>query len=208
MELNSFIPYNNQHYEAISKRSLPFPDVKWLLRPIQSLPDYLKPNLNLVFVGFNPGTRSAKLGRYYAGPGNLFWPLLYETGLIPAPLTYQDDVRVLEYGIGLTDLVLVKRSTPSSADLSTAEARAGAAILERKLLQYSPVVVCFNGKGVYGWYRGQRHVGLGAQDDTIGDSRVFIVPSTSARNGRVSRAEKAEMFRALAHFVSRHIGQA
>ncbi|ETX07645.1 mismatch-specific DNA-glycosylase [Candidatus Entotheonella palauensis] len=168
---------------------------------MQSLPDYLQPNLNLVFVGFNPGTRSARIGHYYAGPGNLFWPLLYETGLIPAPLTYRDDARLVEHGIGLTDLV--KRSTPSSADLSTTEARAGAVVLERKLLQYSPVVVCFNGKGVYGWYRGLRQVALGVQDDTIGRSRVFVVPSTSARNGRISRAEKAERFRTLARFVSR-----
>ncbi len=173
---------------------------------MHSLPDYLESNLNLVFVGFNPGTRSAKVGHYYAGPGNLFWPLLYETGLISAPLTYRDDARLLEYGIGLTDLV--KRSTPSSADLSTAEAHAGASILERKLLQYAPKVLCFNGKGVYGWYRGQRQVALGAQDDTIGTSRVFVAPSTSARNGRISRADKAEMFRALARFVSQHLGPA
>ena len=167
---------------------------------MQSLPDYLEPNLHLVFVGFNPGTRSAQVGHYYAGPGNLFWPLLYETGLIASPLTYRDDARVLEYGIGLTDLV--KRSTPSSADLSTAEARAGACVLERKLLHYAPRVVCFNGKGVYGWYRRQRQVALGVQDDTIGMSRVFVAPSTSARNGRISRSEKVEAFSALARFVS------
>ncbi len=171
---------------------------------MQSLPDYLEPNLNLVFVGFNPGTRSAQLGHYYAGPGNVFWPLLYETGLISDPLTYRDDARLIAYGIGLTDLV--KRSTPSSADLSTAEARAGVRVLERKLLQYTPAVVCFNGKGVYGWYRGQRHVTHGVQDDAIGTSRVFVAPSTSARNGRISRAEKAEIFRALARFVAQHTG--
>lgn len=173
---------------------------------MQGLPDYLEANLNLVFVGFNPGTRSAKVGHYYAGPGNLFWPLLYETGLIATPLTYRDDARLVEYGIGLTDLV--KRSTPSSADLSTAEARAGACVLERKLLHYAPKVVCFNGKGVYGWYRRQRPVILGVQDDTIGTSRVFVVPSTSARNGRISRAEKAETFHALARFVSQQTGAA
>ncbi len=173
---------------------------------MQSLPDYLRPNLRLVFVGFNPGTRSAQVGHYYAGPGNAFWPLLYETGLIPEPLTYHDDIRLLDYGIGLTDLV--KRSTPSSADLSTTEARAGVAVLERKLLQYRPGVVCFNGKGVYGWYRHQRHVTLGVQDDVIGSSRVFVTPSTSARNGRISRAEKAEIFRTLAQFTAQETGLA
>ena len=72
---------------------------------MHSLPDYLQPGLRLVFVGFNPSMRSAAVGHYYAGPGNLFWPLLYESGLLPAPLTYAEDARILEFGIGLTDLV-------------------------------------------------------------------------------------------------------
>src|SRR5207244_10764411 len=88
-----------------------------------SLPDYLQAGLRLVFVGFNPSMRSAAVGHYYAGPGNLFWPLLYESGLLPTPLTYAEDARILEFGIGLTDPV--KRPTPSSAYLSPGEAHAG-----------------------------------------------------------------------------------
>jgi TDG/mug DNA glycosylase family protein len=165
---------------------------------MQSLPDYLQPGLRVVFVGFNPGARSATVGHYYAGPGNVFWPLLYETGLLPEPLTYAEDHRILEFGIGLTDLV--KRPTRSSAELSLAEARAGAVLLREKLLTCAPRVVCFNGKGVYAWYA-NRAVTLGGQADTIGQARVFVVPSTSARNGRLRREAKAEYFRALRHFV-------
>jgi TDG/mug DNA glycosylase family protein len=165
---------------------------------MDTLPDYLQANLRLVFVGFNPGTRSAALGHYYAGPGNLFWPLLSASGLIPEPLTYTDDHRVLEFGIGLTDLV--KRSTPSSADLSLAEARAGAVMLHTKLLTYAPRVVCFNGKGVYAWYT-QSPGALGLQAAPIGIAQVFVMPSTSARNGRFSRADKAAYFAALRQLV-------
>ncbi len=172
---------------------------------MHTLPDYLQPHLRLVFVGFNPGTRSAAVGHYYAGRGNLFWPLLYEVGLLPESLTYVEDNRILEFGIGLTDLV--QRSTPSSADLSSAEARAGIVPLQRKLVTYAPLVVCFNGKGVYAWYSKERTVSLGAQQATIGRSRVFVVPSTSARNGRFSRAEKAAHFRALCLFVTRQAEQ-
>src|SRR5437867_2634199 len=103
-----------------------------------SLPDYLQPGLRLVFVGFNPSMRSAAVGHYYAGPGNLFWPLLYETGLLPEPLTYAEDHRILDFGIGLTDLV--KRPTRSSADLLPAEARAGVFQLQTKLVTYAPRV--------------------------------------------------------------------
>ena len=171
---------------------------------MQSLPDYLRPQLRLVFVGFNPGTRAAALGHYYAGRGNLFWPLLYESRLVPEPLTYVDDARVIEFGIGLTDLV--QRSTPSSADLSTTEARVGACLLQQKLLAFAPRVVCFNGKGVYAWYSRQQTVALGLQDATIGPARVFVMPSTSARNGRFSRAAKAQAFRALADVVAHQMG--
>lgn len=166
---------------------------------MQSLPDYLQPGLRVVFVGFNPGARSAAVGHYYAGPGNVFWPLLHESGLLPEPLPYAEDHRVLEFGIGLTDLV--KRPTRSSSDLSLTEARAGAAVLQHKLLTYAPRVVCYNGKGVYAWYSGCRMVTLGLQDDTVGQARVFVMPSTSARNGRVHRAEKAAYFRELRRLV-------
>ena len=36
----------------------------------QTLPDYLTPGLDLVFVGINPGMKSAAAGHHYAGPGN------------------------------------------------------------------------------------------------------------------------------------------
>jgi TDG/mug DNA glycosylase family protein len=170
---------------------------------MQSLPDYLQPGLRLVFVGFNPSERSATVGHYYAGRGNLFWPLLYETGLLSEPLTYAEDARVLEFGIGLTDLV--QRPSRSSADLSAAEARAGAVVLHHKLMAYAPRVVCFNGKGVYTWYRGRQPVALGLQDEPIGRSQVFVVPSTSGRNGRFGRAEKAAYFRSLGQLVAPEI---
>jgi TDG/mug DNA glycosylase family protein len=166
-----------------------------------SLPDYLRPGLRLVFVGFNPSLRSAAVGHYYAGPGNLFWPLLYESGLLSIPLTYAEDERILEFGIGLTDLV--KRPTPSSADLSPGEARAGVAELRTKLITYAPRVVCFNGKGVYEWYT-NRAVDVGPQNDTVGTTRMFVVPSTSARNGRWQRRDKAAYFQALCQFVERY----
>jgi mismatch-specific thymine-DNA glycosylase len=168
---------------------------------MHSLPDYLQPDLDLVFVGFNPGERSAIVGHYYAGRGNVFWPLLYESGLLPEALTYTEDYRLPEFGIGLTDLV--KRPSRSSGDLSRAETRAGAVTLAEKLLTYAPRVVCFNGKGVYAWYGNRPTVTLGPQDDTIGQARVFVVPSTSGRNGRFTRAEKAAYFRTLQQFVTR-----
>jgi mismatch-specific thymine-DNA glycosylase len=95
--------------------------------PKGPLPDYLAPDLDIIFVGINPGRRSAATGHHYAGPGNHFWPLLYESGLVPEPMSYKQDWRAPEFGIGLTNLVA--RPSPSMDDLSLEEMREGAARL-------------------------------------------------------------------------------
>src|ERR1700691_4055019 len=76
---------------------------------MRTLPDYLRKGMRMILVGANPGDRSARVGHYYAGRGNQFWPIMYESGVIPEPLSYEDDRRILEFGIGMTDLV--KRPT-------------------------------------------------------------------------------------------------
>src|SRR5262245_50586853 len=111
------------------------------------LPDYLRDGLDLVIVGINPGTKSWTTGHHYAGSGNHFWPLLHESGLVDEPLSYADDARVLDWNIGLTNMV--ERPSPSISDLSLDQLKAGAKALERKLVRCRPRVVCFNGKRIY-----------------------------------------------------------
>jgi G:T/U-mismatch repair DNA glycosylase len=72
---------------------------------MRTLPDYLRKGMKMILIGANPGDRSARVGHYYAGRGNQFWPIMYESGVIPEPLSYEDDRRILEFGIGMTDLV-------------------------------------------------------------------------------------------------------
>ncbi len=68
------------------------------------LPDRLQPGLRLVLCGTAAGRVSALRGHYYAGPGNLFWPLLAETGLTPRRLRPEENHLLPGFGIGLTDL--------------------------------------------------------------------------------------------------------
>src|SRR3972149_389287 len=105
----------------------------------RALPAFLRPRLSVVFVGINPGLESARRGHHYAGPGNHFWPLLYEAGFVPERLTWADDARLPGYGIGLTNLV--ERPSRGIADLSREEMEAGAARLRDKLRHYRPRVV-------------------------------------------------------------------
>jgi TDG/mug DNA glycosylase family protein len=157
----------------------------------KAIPDYLRAGLDLVIVGINPGTKSAAAGRHYAGPGNHFWPLLFESGLVSEPLTHRQDERVLEWGIGLTNMV--DRASPSISDLSLDELRRGAVALRAKLLKCRPRIVCFNGKRIYEVFAGHA-CALGLQPERIGDAMVYVMPSTSARAAAYQRADKLAFF--------------
>lgn len=161
---------------------------------MQILPDYLRDGLDLVFVGINPGLRSASSGHHYAGPGNHFWPLLHESGIVPEPLTYEQDARVLEWNIGLTNMV--PRASASLSDLSTEELRAGAVALREKLLRYRPRIVCFNGKRIFEIFAG-KSCGFGRQPGEIDGMALYVMPSTSARTAAYQRADKLRFFQEL-----------
>lgn len=166
----------------------------------QDVPDALRPGLDLVIVGINPGIRSGAAGHAYAHRGNQFWPLLYESGLVTEPLTAAEDQRVVEWGIGLTNLC--DRTTRSQAELTPEELRAGAEELRRKLLHYRPRVVCFNGIGIYEAFSGRRGVRPGLQEERLdGGILVFVMPSTSGRTAAYPRSAKLAFFRQLKDVV-------
>jgi TDG/mug DNA glycosylase family protein len=152
-----------------------------------------------VFVGINPGMKSAETGHHYAGPGNHFWPLLYESGLVSEPLTFEQDARVLEWNIGLTNLV--DRATPSLSDLAVQELREGVAALRRKLRRYRPRVVCFNGKRIYEVFAGHA-CAFGLQPEHAEGATVYVMPSTSARTAAYQRADKLKQFVQLRRIVA------
>ena len=159
-----------------------------------ALPDLLGEGIDLLFVGINPGLTSARLGHYYAGPGNLFWRCLHESGLTPERLRPQDDRKVLEYGIGITDCV--KRASRTASEVRAGEFREGAPALIAKIEQYRPLLVCFN--GLMG-YRAtiDPAARLGLQPTRLGGAAVFVVPSTSAANAGFTREERVAWFRRL-----------
>ncbi len=154
----------------------------------------------MVFVGFNPGERSARIGHYYAGRGNQFWNFLFESGLVPERLRPEDDRRVLQFGLGLTDVV--KRWSRSASELRARDFRDGVPQLTGRLGRVRPRVVAFNGKVAYEKYAGRR-ADLGWQRERIAGARVFVLPSTSGRNGSLTRVEKLAWFRRLAVGMNR-----
>ena len=105
------------------------------------LRDRCRPGVDILFVGINPGIRSAAIGHHFAGYSNRFWKLLYESGLIPEPIRAEDDARLCEWGFGITNLV--GRATPGIDTLRPEEFDAGARALRRKVRRWKPEVVAF-----------------------------------------------------------------
>jgi mismatch-specific thymine-DNA glycosylase len=103
---------------------------------MRTLPDYLRKGMKMILIGSNPGDRAARVGHYYAGRGNQFWPIMYESGVIPEPLSYEDDRRILEFGIGMTDLV--KRPTRTPEEIERQEFAEGRVLLAQKLEENRP----------------------------------------------------------------------
>jgi double-stranded uracil-DNA glycosylase len=167
---------------------------------MKTLPDYLRRGMKLVIVGCNPSESSVRVGHYYAGRGNQFWPALYEGGVVPEPLEYRDDKRVIEFGVGLTDLV--KRPTKGIEELTREDFAEGRIVLSQKLEEFAPHVVAFNGKLTYEQFA-QRKCRYGQQKEHLYGACVYVLPSTSGQNTHGAR-EKVQHFRKLAQLV-RHI---
>ncbi|MGZ8422336.1 MAG: mismatch-specific DNA-glycosylase [Nitrospira sp.] len=166
-------------------------------RPV--LPDYLVPKLRILFVGINPGLRSAALDHHYAGPSNRFWKLLYEANLVPEPLSYRDDVRLPEWGIGLTNLV--PRATAGMDSLTSDDYAAGHLALMRKIERYRPRVVALLGITLYPLLfplePKQPSHRPGLQPVMLHESAVVLIPNPSGRNASYSYQSMLDAFRTL-----------
>ncbi len=161
---------------------------------MRTLPDFLRRGMKLLIVGSNPGEQAVRVGHYYAGRDNQFWPLLYKSGVIPEPLEYRDDKRVIEFGIGLTDLV--KRPTRTIEELERQEFAEGRILLSQKLEEFTPAIVAFHGPVVFEKFA-QRSCKLGLQKEALYGAKVFVLP---AAEGKTSKAggTKLRYFRQLA----------
>src|SRR3954466_10581918 len=181
------------------------------------LTDQIGPGLRVLFVGINPGVRSALTGHHFAGPSNRFWKLLAESRLVPEPLTFEEDVRLGEFGFGITNLVA--RPSPGIDDLKPAEYIAGWKAVDEKIRAYRPQVVALVGGTLYRAIRplieidegsptskplkNSRPIPLGLQPASIHGARVFVLPNPSGRNANFSYAEMLAAFKALRRLLER-----
>jgi TDG/mug DNA glycosylase family protein len=161
-----------------------------------TLRDRIKPGVRVLFVGINPGMRSAQTGHHFAGYSNRFWKLLFDSGLVPEPIDWQLDDRLPEWGFGITNLVA--RETPGINALNREECIAGVDVLRRKVRRFRPEIVAFVGVSLYRWVFPTKHpVSLGLQQERFEGAEVFVLPNPSGRNANFSYAEMLAAFRRL-----------
>ena len=171
---------------------------------MDTLPDYLRQGLDIVFVGLNPSPYSIEVGHYFGNPRNRFWTALNMAALVTEEVSPELDGTLLEHGIGFTDLV--KRPTPGVSHLRSADFREGAPVLREKLLRYQPRVACFHGVMGYRHYLrytegDRRNLEPGPQPELIGATRLFVTPNPSPANARFSVEDLAGWYRRLKTFV-------
>ena len=168
------------------------------------LRDRIKAGVRILFVGINPGQRSEAIGHHFAGFSNRFWPLLYDSKLITERISAEDDDRLPEWGLGITNLVA--RMTPGIDSLRPEEYVAGARVLRRKVRRFAPQIVALVGVSIYRSMfkvRSGSHVSLGLQAEDLEGARVFVLPNPSGRNANFSYAEMLAAFRALRRLSAR-----
>ncbi|MFK2878915.1 mismatch-specific DNA-glycosylase [Rhodanobacter hydrolyticus] len=158
------------------------------------LPDVLQPGLALVFCGTAAGKRSAAERAYYAHPGNLFWRALHEAGITARLLAPAEFPLLPQFGIGLTDLA--KRHSGNDDELPPGAFDVPA--LRAKMERYAPRVIAFTSKNAARAALGHA-VSYGLQDECIGTTSVFVLPSPS---GQARGHWDIEPWRALAALVS------
>ena len=105
---------------------------------------------------------------------------------------------MLGRGIGLTNAAY--RTTSGSGDLRRGDFAGSAERLERIARDLGPQWLAFVGKEAYRGAFGERP-SFGAQDRTLGETRLFVLPSTSPANAAVPWDERLRWFEALADAV-------
>ena len=180
--------------------------------PFATLPDYLELNLDIVFIGINPGLYSVQKGHYFARGTTRFWRALSASilsdpirqGLSVETLRPEQDIQFLRFGIGFTDLI--KRPSANARDLSRIEFEASAPALVKKLEIYSPRVACFHGLMGYRpfakyLFRTTVAPVHGPQQQTVGMTRIFVVPNPSGANAHFTIADQVLWYDRLADYL-------
>lgn len=164
-----------------------------------TMPDLIAPKLRVLFCGINPSLYSVVVGVHFARPGNRFWPTLHAAGITPRLLKPSEQEELLTLGYGITNVV--DRATATADMLDDAELTEGAKSLEAKVRRYRPRILAVLGVSAYRTAFGRPKAQTGLQAESLGATRLWVLPNPSGLNAHYQLADLARLFGALRQAV-------
>lgn len=158
----------------------------------RTIEDLIAPDLDILFVGINPGLWSGATGFHFARPGNRFWRAIHLAGLTPRVFEPDETADVLASGIGIVNLVA--RTTAAASELNNDELRAGAAMLVAKVERYRPRKVAFLGVSTYRIAFDRPKATIGRQLERIAGAEVWVLPNPSGLNAHFQLPDLARLY--------------
>jgi double-stranded uracil-DNA glycosylase len=143
----------------------------------KTVPDVIALELDVLFCGINPGLWTAAVGHHFGRPGNRFWKVLALSGFTPELLDPSEQLRLLDIGLGITNLV--PRATAKAVELSRDELRSGARQLSEKAARWRPRFVAVVGMTAYRAAFDRPKAVMGLQAETLGTARLWLLPNPS-----------------------------
>ena len=161
----------------------------------KALPDVVAPHLSVLFCGINPGLYTAAVQQHFGRPGNRFWPTLHRAGFTPRLFHPSEQYELLKLGYGITNVVA--RATATADELTKEELIAGARALTRKVGRYQPRFLAVVGVAAYRTAFQRPKAKLGLQEETIGATRIWVLPNPSGLNASYQAAALSSLFAEL-----------
>ena len=161
----------------------------------KTVPDVIAPRLRVLFCGINPGLYTAAVGHHFARPGNRFWPALYAAGFTDCLLSPFEERGLLNSGYGITNVVA--RATATADRLTHKELEAGGKVLAGKVRGYQPNFLALLGLGAYRAAFGRAKARVGRQEETIGDTILWVLPNPSGLNAHYQQGDLNRLFKEL-----------
>lgn len=168
--------------------------------------------LRIIFIGHNPSVASWTVAAPYAHKSNRFWPLMYESGLVP-------DIRLAKaqfykelpgkFGLGFADLFVTSGSDASKVNEGEGDS------LRRDVMRrimigtgnVAPRILCCVSKIVakkllHGWNGDYGKTGRGRDWglEEMKESEVWVLPSSSGRAG-IKKEMRLKPYKELAEYV-------
>ncbi len=165
------------------------------------LAEILAPRLSVIFCGLNPALSAQRDGHNFSNRSNRFWRVLHLAGFTPRLLRAEEELEMLQYGLGLTSAV--SRPTKSASELKKSDYIAAAPVLEDKIRKLAPANLAFLGKAAYAAISLRTDVDWGKQPKAFAGTSIWVLPNPSGLNRAFDLVKLTEHYREVKFEIDR-----